>query len=386
MKSNFAGTLISTKLIGFVKMRLFQMIGFGQDYLRYYSKSNIESHDLNFEKRKFSLLKDRYGASHILKPVYDNDENCFFTVCDDLILQYSWARSKNIPKNKLDLEAILYCQIEEHKAEVLYNNHPIGFPSSFVKRLPGCVKKVIAWRAAPVGNADLSAYDAVVSNFDSLNANWRAKGWKSVYFSPSWDPEMESYAANKNRSNDLFFAGSYSRTTGHDDRLEFLNTVASMSDHLKIDLHLLHRKWGRLADQVPWRWIPVPIRLPSQLNAIVRPPVFGREMYQALSQAKIVINPATDIAGDERGNMRCWEALGCGACMISSAGRYPEGFEAGVHFETFTNTDELLHKIKELLADEPRMKAIANAGTDMIKSKWSKENQWNNFIKMVSNT
>lgn len=363
-------------------MRLFQMMGFGIDYLHNFSKRHSSTINLTFSQRKRLLLDDRYGASHILKPVYDNDPNCFFTVCDDPILQNQWAHEKGIKAN--NLTNILLAQIEEHKTEVLYNNHPIGFPSSFVKQLPGCVKKAIAWRAAPVGNADLSAYDAVVSNFDSLNANWRAKGWKSAYFSPSWDPEMMSYAANKNRSNDLFFTGSYSRTTGHDDRLEVLNAVASMSNHLKIDMHLLYRKWGRLADQVPWRWILIPIRLPSQLNAIVSPPVFGREMYQALSQAKIVINPATDIAGDERGNMRCWEALGCGACMISSAGRYPEGFEAGVHFETFTNTDDLLYKIKELLANESRMRAIADAGTNMIKSRWSKKNQWDNFIKMVS--
>ena len=359
------------------------MMGFGNWYLNNFSIRFPNTKNLNFLARKQVLLADRYGASHILKPVYDNDPNCFFTVCDDPILQNTWAQENNI-KSK-DLIVTLLHQIEEHGTEVLYNNHPIGFPSSFVKQLPGCVKKVIAWRAAPVGNADLSAYDVIVSNFNSLNKNWKAKGWKTAYFSPSWDPEMASYAANQNRPNDLFFAGSYSRTTGHDDRLEFLDTVAGMSNYLKIDVHLLHRKWGRLADKAPWRWIPVPIHLPHQLHSIVRPPVFGREMYQALSQAKIVINPATDIAGTERGNMRCWEALGCGACMISSAGKYPEGFEPGIHFETFNDTDELIQKIKQLLADETRMKAIANAGNNMIKHTWSKEKQWDNFINMVSN-
>lgn len=362
-------------------MKLFQMMGFGQYYLNNFTKIFPHAYNFNFLQRRQLLLDDRYGASHILKPVYDNDSDCFFTVCDDPILQKQWAKQQGFSTE--NLTSILLAQIEQHKTEILYNNHPIGFPSSFVKKLPGCVKKTIAWRAAPCGTADLSAYDAVVSNFDSLNKNWKAKGWKTAYFSPSWDPEMSSYAVNEHRPNDLFFAGSYSRTTGHDDRIEFLNTIAGMGKDLKIDLHLLYRKWGRLADKAPWRWIPVPIRLPSQLSSIVHPPVFGREMYQALSQAKIVINPATDIAGDERGNMRCWEALGCGACMISSAGHYPEGFEAGVHFETFTNTDELLHKIKKLLADESKMRAIANAGNDMIKNKWSKENQWNDFRIMI---
>lgn len=364
-------------------MKLFQMMGFGIWYLNNFTARFPNIKNLSFLARRQLLLEDRYGASHILKPIYDNDPNGFFTVCDDPTLQHAWARENNI-KSK-DLTVILLSQIEEHNSEILYNNHPIGFPSSFVKQLPGCVKKTIAWRAAPVGNADLSAYDVIVSNFNSLNANWRAKGWKTAYFSPSWDPEMAPYATNSNRINDIFFAGCYSRTTGHDDRLSFLDTIAGMGDNLKIDLHLLHRKWGRLADKAPWRWIPAPIRLPPQLSSIVRPPVFGREMYEALSQAKIVINPATDIAGDERGNMRCWEALGCGACMISSAGHYPKGFEPRVHFETFANTDELIRKINVLLADEGRMKTIAKAGRDMIKSEWSKEKQWINFQAMVDN-
>jgi spore maturation protein CgeB len=107
-------------------------------------------------------------------------------------------------------------------------------------------------------------------------------------------------------------------------------------------------------------------------------------MYAALSSAKLLLNPATDIAGDIRGNMRCWEALGCGACMLGSAGQYPEGFEPGVNFEVFTDVDDLRHKVKLLLADEFRRAEIGKAGADMLSHTWSKERQWDDFLSLLA--
>jgi hypothetical protein len=279
---------------------------------------------------------------------------------------------------------ILLAQIEDHRAEVLYNNHPIGFPSSFVRRLPGCVKATIAWRAAPSAGADLSAYTRIVSNFESLNAAWRSKGWRTATFHPSHDPMMQPFADRTERPTDVFFTGSYARTTGHSQRLRELAAISSLNASHRVDMRLLSARWGRLADTRPLRWVPVPIRLPKSLRSARREPVFGREMYLSMSSAKIVVNPATDIAGQERGNMRCWEALGCGSCMVASAGRYPEGFEAGVNFVAYQGTDDMLKKTRQLLQDEPLRRAIADAGHAMVRSVWSKDRQWADFERLAA--
>lgn len=363
-------------------MKLFQSAGFGSSYLTAFNSNILVSEVASFDARKHALLKDCYAASHILKPVYDGDPNCFFTVCDDPILQMLWARENGLGAS--NLADILLAQIEEFQPDVFYQLDPILFPSSFVRRLPGCVKKVVAWRAAPIGAADLTAYDVVLSNFETLNARWREKGLHTAWFSPSWDPEMAPYAEISDRPVDVFFTGSYARTTGHDDRLAMLDAVAQLSDLYHIDLRLMSRKWGRLADKPLLRWIPVPIRLPQSLRFTTNKPVYGREMYATLSRAKILLNPATDIAGEIRGNMRCWEALGCGACMLGSAGEYPEGFEPGVNFEVFVDAEDLKRKINLLLADDSRRVAIAKAGADMLTRIWSKERQWNDFVFLVS--
>lgn len=361
--------------------RFFQSAGFGACYLNDFNKRYTDIGP-SFEDRQQALLYDRYGASHILKPIHDQDPDAFFTVCDDHVLQVRWADENGLKTN--DLSDILLAQIEEHRTEIFYNLDPIGFPSSFVRQLSASVKKKIAWRAAPSGKVDFSAYNAIVSNFDSLNKNWESSGWKTLRFHPSWDPETALFSQNTEKETDVFFAGSYARTTGHDDRLEFLNDISDLRNDYQLDLRLLYRKWGRLADRSVMRWIPVPIKLPKKLKSMIGKPVFGREMYQALSNAKIVLNPATDIAGMERGNMRCWETLGCGACMLASEGNYPVGFKPGVNFETFSDPIDLKKKIISLLADEPRRLAIAAAGSKMLSTKWTKEQQWIDFEKIVS--
>lgn len=363
-------------------MKLFQSAGFGQHYLANFNSRNPVSEYKSFDERKHALLQDRYDGSHILKPVYDKDPDCFFAVCDDPIMQMLWARENGLGASS-NLTDILLAQIESFQPDVLYQLDPILFPSSFVRRLPGCVKKTLAWRAAPIGAADLTAYDVVLSNFETLNARWREKGLNTAWFSPSWDPGMAPYAANVDRPVDVFFTGSYARTTGHGTRLLMLNAIAQLSDTHHIDLRVMARKWGRLADKPFIRWIPVPIRLPKLLRTSNDSPVYGLEMYEMLSRTKILLNPATDIAGNIRGNMRCWEALGCGACMLGSAGQYPDGFEPGVNFEMFTDVNDLRLKVKLLLADEPRRAAIAKAGADMMQLVWSKERQWSDFVSLL---
>jgi hypothetical protein len=361
-------------------MRLFQTSSYGDRYLHYFNSKDAISHDVGFANRRKALLADRYEATHILKPVYYDDASTFFTICDDVTLQLAWAREHHFPS--INLTEILLAQIEEHKADVLYQLDPIRYPSSFLRRLPGCVKKTIGWHATVPGPFDFSAYDLIVSNFNSLNSDLSRTGVKTAFFSPSWDPAMAPYSINFKRPIDVFFVGSYVRN-GHQPRIALLNSIVDTVDSDKLDLRIIRKKWGRLTTEGFGRWIPVPISLPKKLKNVSGAPVYGLSMYSALSRSKIVLNPASDIAGNIRGNMRCWEALGCGACMLGSEGEYPEGFESGVNFESFTDSADLQQKIKSLLNDEPRRAAIAAAGAVMLPRIWSKERQWSDFVALV---
>ena len=66
-------------------------------------------------------------------------------------------------------------------------------------------------------------------------------------------------------------------------------------------------------------------RRPKDIRAVSRDPVYGPDLYALISKSKIILNGAVDMAGDDRGNMRCFEAMGCAALLLSDAGVYPAG-------------------------------------------------------------
>src|SRR5207245_816326 len=66
-------------------------------------------------------------------------------------------------------------------------------------------------------------------------------------------------------------------------------------------------------------------RRPAAVREVATDPIFGRDYYEVLSSAKIVLNGSIDMPSSDRGNMRCFEALGSGSLLLSDHGNYPQG-------------------------------------------------------------
>ncbi len=127
-------------------MRLFQNA-------RYYPSLRPRIRELTKGRSTFAgqidaFLNFRESAAHILLPVDQRAEWAFFTNGDDADVQKLWAREQGLP-SRASLSDILKAQIEAHRADVFYNLDATGWDANFIKSLPGCVKKVIAWHAAP---------------------------------------------------------------------------------------------------------------------------------------------------------------------------------------------------------------------------------------------
>ncbi|WP_245328606.1 glycosyltransferase [Bradyrhizobium sp.] len=253
------------------------------------------------------------------------------------------------------LEAILLAQIEHHATEVFYNLDPVRYPSAFVAKLPGCVKTALCWRAAPSGNADFTAYAAVLGNFPSILDMWRDKGCRAESFFPAHDPVMDEYGHGE-RPIDVVFVGGYSR----------------------------HHRLTRLAESAIGRLLPLrQHRRPKAVAKIAQPPVFGRDLYDLLGSAKIVLNGAIDMSGSDRGNMRCFEAMGCGALLVSDAGRYPGGMDSET-IVTYAGGSDCLAQIETSLNNWTEIKAKAERGRAAVRDLYSKQQQWALFRSLVS--
>lgn len=331
-----------------------------------------------FGARLDCFLHDRYIASHILAPVLDRAPEAFFTNADDEVLQRAWAVENGL-KPDTPLVDILLAQIEHHRTEVVYNLAPVHYDSAFVRRLPGSVRKAIAWRGAAPGTADYSAYDLVVCNFPSLIDGFRRAGVRSAWFAPAHDPEMDAYADRRDRPVDIAFVGSYTR--GHLRRAAIVEAISSLSGRYRVALHLdATSRFLRLAESPLGLVGPLArYRRPAAVRRAAQGPIFGRDLYDLMGSARIVVNGAGDLGGTDRGNMRCWEAMGAGALHLTDAGTYPEGMVDGQTMVTYRSPEDAVAQIERLLAPGAPTEAIARAGHQAIRTRYSKARQWADF-------
>ena len=362
-------------------MRLFELITFGRPYLEHFASAGGRAGMTGHSELKQALLHDRYGNSHLLEPIDRGDPQAFLSIADDEPSQRAWARENGLPANASEEDLVL-AQIEAHRSEVFYNISPIVFDSKFLRRLPGSVKRTICWRAAPIGSADLSLYDRCVCNFDGLLRQWAAMGLKTAWFEPAHDPVASEYGRRQDRPIDVAFVGGYSRH--HTKRNLLLKRVAELGDRYRIRLHFSQGRAARIVNSAwPLRVLMPRLALDGAIRRVAGTPLYGRAMYDLFGSARVVINAAIDMANEFRGNMRCWEALGCGAVMVSDAGVYPPGMQAGRDFLAYRDGDEALAQIEQVLADYDRWRHVAAQGLQTIETTYSKSAQWAAFVKLV---
>jgi hypothetical protein len=324
----------------------------------------------------------RQNGAHTLLPIDRHAEWAFFTNGDDTEVQRLWAKEHGL-SHRVSLEDILLAQVEEHRADVFYNLDTTGWDSSLIRKLPGCVKQVIAWHASPLRNVVFSDYDLVVCNFPSILASLRERGCRAEYFFPAYDPAFGPYAARSDRPIDVIFVGGYTRH--HRQRAAVLEAVTELRSPHSIALHLDRSRLCTLAESPLGYLLPLgKHRRPAAIRAVAKDPVFGLDYYEALSLAKIVLNGAIDMAGADRGNMRCFEALGAGALLLSDEGNYPEGMRNGETIVTYRSPEHAIEQIKTFLAAEEERLAIAQSGREMVMAHYSKELQWERFESLVA--
>lgn len=325
------------------------------------------------------LLDDRFLALHMLHPILNSIEGSF-AVGRDEPSQRSWARESGL-SSTVSLDEILLAQIEESGADVFYNLDPLRFDNKFLNKLPSNIKGSIAWRAAPSGGADFGGYDRIVCNFESILQTYRDRGWNAGWFYPAFDPVMSEYR-KCDRSIDVVFVGTYSQH--HKIRAKIVDALALLQSSYVVNIHLQLSRLASIAN-TPLGLIP-PLRsyrLPNSVAGCAQPPVFGRELYSILGNAKIVINGAIDMAGPDRGNMRCWETMGSEALMLSDVGNYPPYMQDGLNMASYSNVDDMINKIIWFLENEAERKKIAECGATMLVKRYNKDQQWKDFVSLL---
>ncbi len=94
------------------------------------------------------------------------------------------------------------------------------------------------------------------------------------------------------------------------------------------------------------------------------------KMFEVFQHSKIVVNVSRDDYPEDA-NMRCFEAMGCGALLLTEANTELEelGLYGGKHFVTYQNGDDLIQKIDYYLQNDNERNSIAiNGQLEVLKN------------------
>ena len=361
-------------------MRLFQNVFDYPSCLRYFN--GICGKRASFAKRLKTFHEEGLNGVHVLEPIVEGKADAFLTCSVDKALQRAWAIENGLPA-KTHPDEVLLAQIELARTEVFYTQTPHRYGPAFLRRLPGSVRRRICWMSPPAPMGDLSAYDLVLNNFPHSLEKYCEHGLRTAYFTPSFDHVMAECCDNQDRPIDVAFVGAYSRH--HRQRAAILKAIAELHNDCNIYFSFDPGRLTRLAES-PIGWL-LPVRnhsRPPVVRAVSYPTLFGRQMYALFSRAKIVLNGAVDSAAGDRGNIRCFEAMGCGALLLTDAGRYPDGMENGRTMRVYDSAADAVRLLRESLDNTSDRKTIAASGLALMKERYSKSEQWRKFQELVS--
>jgi spore maturation protein CgeB len=111
-------------------------------------------------------------------------------------------------------------------------------------------------------------------------------------------------------------------------------------------------------------WKSKPLRpVSSKLKPLMKRPVFGLEMFQALSESRIVLNIHIDTSPTHASNYRLFEATGIGACLLTDwKENLGSMFELDKEVVCYRSVDECVEKAQWLLDHPVDREKVAAAG------------------------
>jgi hypothetical protein len=240
---------------------------------------------------------------------------------------------------------ILAAQIRRYRPDVLYNFSMRTIHPDFLREMKRHARILIGQHAATdLGRLErFRIYDLAISSFPPTVAAFRAAGIRAELVRLAFEPRVLSVLKDEGRPFDAAFAGSFYDV--HRSRTALIERLCERFEGMRV--------FGAGAERLP---ADSPIRKRYAGQA------WGREMYQALRNAKIVFNHHGDVPACAN-NMRLYEATGVGALLVTDWKEdLREIFEPGEEVAAYRTPEECVEQIDYYLRHDAEREAIARRG------------------------
>jgi spore maturation protein CgeB len=250
------------------------------------------------------------------------------------------------PRLDTQAENILLAQIEEFRPDLVLNQDTFHVDTRLMRRIKGIGRPILIGQVGiePSRGEDWTVYDLMISQLPSMVRRFRALGARSEVCHLAFEPAiLDALPAAPAADIDVSFVGTVS--ADHRQRIALLEAVAE-----RYDLKL----WGNRPQALP---------ASSPLHRCHQGEVWGADMYQVLRRSRITLNSHIDLAGNDAGNMRLFEATGVGAFLLTDfKDNLDTLFAPDREVAVWRSIDECLKGIDHHLGDDRSRAEIAHAG------------------------
>jgi len=335
------------------------------------------SDEMRYDELCDNYFNQYYWPSNFLEK---NLSRLYGWDCESLIFTLEKSKRNNLFFEKwcqkYDVENIyedrfdnLLLQIAFYQPDIAYFHEIWFYHREFFEKLrflkPDII--IIGWDCAPATFAkkyDLKYVDIVYTCLKIKEDSFLEIGVNSKNVGHFFDFEiLNRLSLVSEKKYDVIFAGTIDRESVK-DRVVFLTKLIQNGIKLKI--------FAKTDD---------PFLMPYCST-----PVYGKDYYNMLKEAKIVIN--THALKDIRfsGNIRMYEATGVGCLLLTD---YKEDlnirFEIDKEVVTYKNIEEMYQKVEYYLNNSDALKEIAKRGQEKTRKSYTYENFAKELFAFVSN-
>lgn len=259
-------------------------------------------------------------------------------------LQQAWA-NENSFRSYSHIFQIAIEQIRRQKPTVVYIQDLNTITKDFIDFIKPYTKLIVGQISCPIyTNIPFNDYDILISADPNFIQSFRQIGLTAYYQPLAFEPRVvKSVIPNQERPIACSFVGGLSQA--HSKSYGLLEFLAGETP---IEF------WGYGVETLP-------------NNSLIRHKhhgeVWGKDMFNILLSSNITINRHIDIIINHAGNMRLYEATGCGALLITDyKDNLNEIFEIGKEVVAYHSPQECASLIKYYMANPNDAEKIARAG------------------------
>lgn len=388
---------------------LLKIATYYRDFLEQYYRVNPNIINESYDKQFEHLMAQEFGWSdYYTKSLSKLGVEAHEIVANAKHLQRQWARENNVKFNE---NKILLSQIEALKPEVIWFQDSFTYNGDFIKELRQkfpFIKLVIGNCCSPYSKEHLKlfkAFDFVITCTPLFEQEFNKNGINSYLIYHAFNSKILNKIQQQKKINDLIFIGSIVAIGGfHDKRRIFLEELIknnvffdfygqiqtnSAYDLLKKRILYVFKELSTtfhlqkyleknkiLKKAYFLNEFPKNVELSKELLDSLQQPVFGLKMYEKIAQAKIAFNIHIDATGDYAVNMRLFETVGMGTCILTDNKKnIKELFEPGKEIVVFNEVDDFKEKVDWLLNNPSEREKIAKAGQKRVLDEHNFDNR-----------